>query len=373
MQILFVIGTRPEAIKVAPLILEAQRQGVNATVCVTAQHRGLLDQALAQFGVVPDFDLNLMQSNQRLNSLASRAIAQLDKILQDTSPDWVVAQGDTTTCMAAGLGAFYAQIPFAHVEAGLRSHDISCPFPEEFNRHIADRAASVHFAPTPSAAENLRHEGFSETSIVVTGNTGIDALLIAHDLPVHNARVKELTESNRQLVLVTAHRRESFGAGMKSIASALQHLSRTFPEASIVFPLHPNPNVQRVMRSQLSDTPNITLFDPLDYVSFVKLMASSSVILTDSGGVQEEAPSFGVPTIVMRERTERPEALAGNSRLVGLDSDLIFSTASSALEEPKPLKTPTNPFGDGLASSRIVNFLTGAPWTAFEPENSGAT
>jgi UDP-N-acetylglucosamine 2-epimerase (non-hydrolysing) len=356
LKILFVFGTRPEAIKLAPVVRCLREDPrFDARVVVTAQHRAMLDQVLRAFAIEPDHDLNVMREGQTLVESASRILGALEPVMDGERPDYVVVQGDTTTTFCAALAAFYKGISVAHVEAGMRTGDLRAPFPEEMNRVLASRLAALHFAATEWAAENLRREGVSSEHIFVTGNTGIDAVLSVRDsLPAFNA------EAGRKIILVTAHRRESFGDGFVRICGALRRLAKR-DDVEIVYPVHPNPNVQAVVGEHLNDVPNIRLIEPVDYAAFVDLMRRSHILLTDSGGVQEEGPSLGKPVLVMREKTERPEAIeAGTARLVGTDEDTIVAQAALLLDDPEEYRKRArihNPYGDGKASARIRDVL----------------
>ena len=356
MKVLFVFGTRPEAIKLAPVIRCLREDPRFETrVAVTAQHRAMLDQVLAAFSIEPDHDLNVMQAGQTLAESASRMLAALEPVMDAERPDCVVVQGDTTTTFCGALAAFYKEIPVAHVEAGMRTGDLRQPFPEEINRVLTSRLAALHFAATESAAENLRREGIDDANIFVTGNTGIDAVLAVRDaLPAFDADV------SKKIILVTAHRRESFGDGFVRICRALRRLSAR-DDVEIVYPVHPNPNVQAVVMEHLRGVPNIRLIEPLDYAAFVDLMRRAHILLTDSGGIQEEGPSLGKPVLVMREKTERPEAVeAGTARLVGTDEDRIVEEVTRLLNDPLEYERRArihNPYGDGRASARIRDVL----------------
>ena len=354
-RILVTIGTRPEAIKLAPVIRELRRRSwAEVRILVTAQHRELLDQVLAFFGIRPDVDLNLMQADQSLADLTARMIGAVDVVLAQEKPDIVIAQGDTTTVMVAALCCFYRRIAFGHVEAGLRTHEPYSPFPEEMNRVLASHLASIHFAPTEGAKSNLLAEGVEEGRVIVTGNTVIDALLwtAEQDLPRMFEDVGE-----RRIILVTAHRRESFGAPLEEICAALCELAEA-REVEIVFPVHPNPNVASVVERKLRNRPHIRLLRPLSYPEFVATMKASSLILTDSGGIQEEAPSLGKPVLVLRDHTERPEAVAaGTACVVGPHRRQIVSKALELLDNDQAYQAmirADNPFGDGHAAERIV-------------------
>jgi UDP-N-acetylglucosamine 2-epimerase (non-hydrolysing) len=361
---LIIAGTRPEAIKLCPVHRHLLGSaGFEAKICVTAQHRAMLDQVLEAFQVRPDYDLDLMLPGQTLSQSTSRIIASLEAVMAAERPDLVIVQGDTTTTMAGALSAFYHQVPVGHVEAGLRTGDILEPFPEEMNRVVTTRLATLHFAPTRGSADNLLAEGVCPSAIHITGNTGIDAVL-------HVSR--ELTEGRlrgwdgagldpaRKLIVVTAHRRESFGEGFERIVTALARLAER-PDVQIVYPVHRNPNVLEPVLRRLGGLANVLLIDPLDYVSFVDLMRRAYILLTDSGGIQEEGPSLGKPVLVMREKTERPEAVeAGTVQLVGTDVDRIVNAASLLLdnrEEHTRRMRIHNPYGDGHASERIANAI----------------
>jgi len=361
--LLFVFGTRPEAIKLCPVIRAAAAAGLPVRVCVTAQHRAMLDQVLDCFGVHPDHDLDLMQPGQTLGLLTARALDALEPVLEAEKPSMVIVQGDTTTTMAAALAGFYRQIPVAHVEAGLRTGDLRQPFPEEWNRVATTRLAAIHFAPTEGARRNLLAEGVPAERIHVTGNTGIDAVLQtvqALDAGALPRPEWPWLEPDRKLLLVTAHRRESFGSGIAGICGALADLSRR-PDVQIVFPVHRNPNVLEVVSARLGGTPNVVLLDPVDYPAFVDLMRRSYLILTDSGGIQEEAPSLGKPVLVLRDVTERPEAVeAGTVRLVGANGERIVAAATTLLDNPVEyarMSAVHNPYGDGHATTRILAAL----------------
>jgi UDP-N-acetylglucosamine 2-epimerase (non-hydrolysing) len=376
MKILSVFGTRPEAIKLAPVIAELRRHAdVASEVCVTAQHREMLDQVLGLFGITPDYDLNLMERNQTPSQVASAVLRELERVLRGARPDWVLVQGDTTTVAAAALAAFYARSRVGHVEAGLRSHDKWRPFPEEINRRVAGVIADLHFAPTERARQNLLREGVPEAQVVVTGNTVIDALRSVEAQPWDPAalggRGRELEDAGRRLVLVTAHRRENFGAPIDSICQALGDLAGQYGDAlRILYPVHPNPNIREPVHRLLGGLANVILTPPLEYLQLVHLMKRSRLILTDSGGIQEEAPALGVPVLVLREVTERPEAVeSGNVRLVGSDRQRIVTEARRLLDDPREherMARAVNPYGDGHAAERIVGVLRGQPVEAFQ-------
>jgi UDP-N-acetylglucosamine 2-epimerase (non-hydrolysing) len=361
---LFVFGTRPEAIKLCPVVnCLRSRPEFEVSVCVTAQHRGLLDQVLAAFEVVPDFDLDLMLPDQTLAQSTSRIVAGLDPVLRSVAPDMLLVQGDTTTTFCGALAGFYQKLPVGHVEAGLRTWDIWQPFPEEMNRLLATRLATLHFAATDWAAANLFAEGVPADRVAVTGNTGIDAVLFVRDKleqgKLHGLDWPQLDPA-RKLIVVTAHRRESFGEGFEHICSALGRLAER-PDVQIVYPVHPNPNVQAPVRRHLTGRPNVLLVDPLEYVPFVDLMRRAWILITDSGGVQEEGPSLGKPILVLRAKTERPEAVqAGTVKLVGTDEDAIVREAARLLEDPQEYERMArvhNPYGDGRASGRIADLI----------------
>lgn len=374
MKLVAVVGTRPEAIKMAPVILEARKRGCEVCVVATGQHRAMLDQVHDVFGISPERDLDLMRPDQELADLTARALVAVDEVLGVEAPDWVLVQGDTTTAMASALSAFYRRIRLGHVEAGLRTNDLERPFPEELNRIVADRVGRAHFAPTAGARQNLLREGLGEETIHLTGNTVVDALHAILESSAGSAEVPGLPTlaPGERLVLVTAHRRESFGDGMICIARAVARLAEAHPEVRIGFPVHPNPNVRRVMHDLLGNTPRVHLVEPLGYPTFVKLMARASLVLTDSGGVQEEAPALGVPALVLRETTERPEAVAaGAVALVGLGEDDIFAAADEILRSDEAharMARAVNPYGDGHAAARIVSILLGEPWAPFRTE-----
>lgn len=366
MKILTVFGTRPEAVKMAPVVRQlAATSGVEARVCVTAQHRQMLDQVLRLFKIQPDYDLNLMRDGQTLPQLSADIFTHLDPVLEDFKPDWVLAQGDTTTVAITSLLCYYRRIKFGHVEAGLRTHDKWAPFPEEVNRRIAGVVADLHFAPTDWSKENLLREGVDEKIIKVTGNTVIDALQFVAKQNEPND-VKELLskleieKDKRKLILVTAHRRENFGKPMENICKALFDLSRR-GDVEIVYPVHLNPNVQEPVNRLLKDVKHITLLPPLDYLPLVHLMKHAHLILTDSGGIQEEAPAFGIPTLVLRDVTERPEGVtAGTLKLVGTETSNIINEANLLLDNPdnyNAMAGASNPYGDGQAAIKIAHAL----------------
>lgn len=376
---MLVFGTRPEAIKMAPLVKEFQKHTdrFETTVCVTGQHREMLDQVLRLFEVVPDYDLNIMKQGQDLYDVTSRVLVGMREVLKKAEPDIVFVHGDTTTSMAAALAAFYRQIPVAHIEAGLRTHNIYSPWPEEINRQITGRIATYNFSPTFLSKQNLLREGIEESSVTVTGNTVIDALYwvlnkVRADENLRARLKEELYEAGydlnrlsdkRRLVLITGHRRENFGQGFIHICQAIKTLAENYPDVDFVYPMHLNPNVRKpiieVFGGQTSE--NMFFIEPLEYLPFVCLMEKSALVLTDSGGIQEEAPGLGKPVLVMRDTTERPEALeAGTVKLVGTDFDLIVSEVSKLLDDEKyyiRMAEANNPYGDGMACKRIIDIL----------------
>jgi UDP-N-acetylglucosamine 2-epimerase (non-hydrolysing) len=362
--ILFVLGTRPEAIKLCPVIREmSSSPELQPRVCATAQHREMLDQVLDCFGVRPDYDLDLMTPGQTLAAISARLLTALDPVLAGLRPAMAVVQGDTTTTMIAALAAFYRGIPVAHVEAGLRTGNLAEPFPEELNRVVAGRLAALHFAPTEGARGNLLAEGAASDRIVVTGNSGIDAVLhIAGALAAGTLAAGRWPwlDPSRKLILVTAHRRESFGPGIARICDALRMLAAR-PDVQIAYPVHRNPNVLQPVMQRLGGQPNIFLLEPLDYRCFVDLMRRAHFLLTDSGGIQEEAPSLGKPVLVLRDRTERPEAVqAGTVKLVGTDTERIVESAARLLDDEAEyarMSLVHNPYGDGHAAPRIVEAI----------------
>jgi UDP-N-acetylglucosamine 2-epimerase (non-hydrolysing) len=369
LRVLSVFGTRPEAIKMAPVVkaIEAHPDLVGG-VCVTGQHRKMLDQVLGLFEIKPDYDLGVMQDRQTLTELMARILSELDKVLDVFHPDLVLVHGDTTTTLSATLAAFHRKIPVGHVEAGLRTRDLRAPFPEEANRCLSDRLATLHFAPTLTARRNLEAEGISQERMWVTGNTGIDALLHAVDVLAVNDNVRsgvarrfQFLNDEAKLILVTGHRRENFGGGLVRICEAIRQLATLFPDHAVVYPVHLNPNVLEPVGRLLSGLGNVHLVEPLDYMPFVYLMQRSRLILTDSGGIQEEAPSLGRPVLVLRDTTERPEAIAaGTVRLVGTDVGKIVQEASRLLTDGaawSQMATRPNPYGDGRAAERIVTHI----------------
>ncbi len=383
-KVMLVFGTRPEAIKMAPLVkaFEQYADDFKTIVCVTGQHREMLDQVLRLFDITPDYDLNIMKQGQDLYDVTSRVLLGMRDVLHEAQPDVVLVHGDTTTSTAAALAAFYQQIPVGHVEAGLRTHNIYSPWPEEMNRQITGRIATYNFSPTPLSRQNLLEERVSEQSIIVTGNTVIDALYwVVDKIKGDEALSTELkavlaaagydvdrihdSESNRRLVLITGHRRENFGEGFINMCTAIRDLAQKYPEVDFVYPMHLNPNVRKpiheVFGADLSGLGNMFFIEPLEYLSFVYLMEMATLVLTDSGGIQEEAPGLGKPVLVMRDTTERPEALeAGTVKLVGTDYTKIMSEVSSLLDDAAYYDTMSkavNPYGDGKACERIVDFI----------------
>lgn len=359
--VLCVIGTRPEAIKMAPVILALkQAPWARVRVLATAQHREMLDEALFIFSVIPDIDLDIMRPGQSLPELTTRLLTALDQVMEHEAPDVVLAQGDTTTVLATAIASFYRRVPFCHVEAGLRTHDYGNPFPEEMNRVLAGRLARLHFAPTELAKSNLLKEGVSTDRIFVTGNTVIDALL---SVASKETKLDIAVPTGKRLVLLTAHRRENFGAPLNEIFSAVQTLAERHPELQFVYPVHPNPHVAEPANSRLGNVSGVTLCQPLGYAQLVALIKSSWLILTDSGGLQEEAPALGKPVLVLRDETERIEALeAGVTQLVGHDPERIVACVENLLSDEAAYQAMINgatPYGDGQAAARIVNIIRG--------------
>ena len=380
-KVMLVFGTRPEAIKMAPLVKEFQKypDKFKTIVCVTGQHREMLDQVLHIFEITPDYDLNIMKQGQDLYDVTSRVLLGMRDVLKEVQPDIVLVHGDTTTSTAAALAAFYQQIPVGHVEAGLRTHNIYSPWPEEMNRQLTGRITTYHFAPTPLSKQNLLAENVKPEQIAVTGNTVIDALYMVVDKIKSNKELdKELEEvllrsgydvnrlsDGKKLVLITGHRRENFGEGFISMCNAIQTLTQKYPDVDFVYPMHLNPNVRKpiheVFGEDLSHLGNMFFIEPLEYLSFVYLMEKSTIVLTDSGGIQEEAPGLGKPVLVMRDTTERPEALeAGTVKLVGTDFNKIVNEVSALLENwecYERMSQAVNPYGDGKACERIIEYL----------------
>ena len=364
---LIVFGTRPEALKMIPLIKKLKgEKGFEAKVCVTGQHRDMLDQVLNTFDVVPDFDLDLMSKNQTLTTLTNKILSGIETVLKEYNPDLVFVHGDTTTTFAVSLACFYNKIRVAHVEAGLRTFDLYSPWPEEFNRQITSKITKYHFAPTLKSKENLINENVPDELISVTGNTIIDTLHLGLDIIKHKKLdliIKNKFKFNfkNKIVLITAHRRENFGEGFINICNAIKFLSEKFSNVSFVYPVHLNPNVKDIVELELSSIKNVFLIKPLEYLDFIYLMSKSYIILTDSGGVQEEAPSLNKPVLVMRDTTERPEAVAyGKVKLVGTKTENIINEVSDLVENESYYKSflkNANPYGDGKASQNIINFL----------------
>ena len=380
-KVMLVFGTRPEAIKMAPLVKEFQKQPkrVETVVCVTGQHREMLDQVLKIFDIKPDYDLNILKQGQDLYDVTARVLTGMRDVLKEVKPDVVLVHGDTTTSTVAALAAFYQQIPVGHVEAGLRTHNIYSPWPEEMNRLLTGRLATYHFSPTPLSRNNLIKESVDDRNIIVTGNTVIDALYWVVDKIKNNKELDNELEdilskagydinrlnNGKKLVLITGHRRENFGDGFINMCTAIKDLTVKYPDLDFVYPMHLNPNVRKpiheVFGENLSGLKNMFFIEPLEYLSFVYLMEKSSIVLTDSGGIQEEAPGLGKPVLVMRDTTERPEALdAGTVKLVGTDYNKIVNEVSSLIDDKaayEKMSKAVNPYGDGLACGRIVNAL----------------
>ena len=368
MKILTVFGTRPEAIKMAPLVNQLRENPqIISKVCVTGQHREMLDQVLSLFEIEPDYDLNIMKESQTLQGITTSIIEKLTPVLEEFKPHYILVHGDTTTTFAASLAAFYQKIPVGHVEAGLRTQNIYSPWPEEANRCLTSMLTSLHFAPTENAKNNLIAENKKPEGIIITGNTVIDALLIVTEKlksPTLKTQMEEcfpFTKNDKKIILITAHRRENHGDGIKNIGLAILELAQKYTEFEFVLPLHLNPNVRRPLLEMLSGIENVHLIEPQEYLPFVYLMSCSHIILSDSGGVQEEAPSLGKPVLVMRDTTERPEAVAaGTVKLVGSDTDTIVKEFSLLMDNPylyEKMSMAKNPYGDGMASHRIVETL----------------
>ncbi|WP_003542760.1 non-hydrolyzing UDP-N-acetylglucosamine 2-epimerase [Desulfotomaculum nigrificans] len=365
LKVLTIFGTRPEAIKMAPLVKELGNRPdkIKSLVAVTAQHREMLDQVLELFDIIPDYDLNIMQQGQTLYDITSRALQGLKEVLADCNPDLVLVHGDTTTTFVAALAAFYRQIPVGHVEAGLRTHNKYSPFPEEMNRHLTGVLAEYHFAPTEKAMQNLIRENVNQDQIFVTGNTVIDALkaTVRPNYVFSDPLLNSIDFANQRVLLVTTHRRENLGAPMRHIYQALKEIVETHPDVAIVFPVHKNPAVRRVVHEVLGQVPRVHLIEPLQYEPFINLMQRCYLVLTDSGGMQEEAPSLGKPVLVLRSTTERPEAVeAGTVKLVGTDREVVLSVTKELLNNPQAYRSmaeAVNPYGDGLAAKRIADFI----------------
>lgn len=359
--IMTVYGTRPEAIKVAPVILALEESALfESAAVVTGQHREMLDEVNTIFGIEPAHDLDIMRHGQTLSQIAARVLEGLDPLLEKLRPDAVIVQGDTTTSTAAALAAFYRQIPVVHLEAGLRSHDITSPFPEEANRKLTSQIATLHLAPTPTSRDNLLREGVTAADIVVTGNTVIDALLatVSKDVPFNDPRLEALATSGRRVLLVTTHRRENWGEAMHGVGRAVARIARAEPSLTVVLPIHRNPVVREAVLPHLEGLDNVLVTEPLGYGEFTRTLGLSTLVLTDSGGVQEEAPSLGKPVLVMRDNTERPEAVdAGTVRLIGTDEQRIVEEVMRLLRDPEAydvMANAVNPYGDGRASARTV-------------------
>ncbi|HHT9138960.1 MAG TPA: non-hydrolyzing UDP-N-acetylglucosamine 2-epimerase [Candidatus Wunengus sp. YC60] len=374
-RILTVFGTRPEAVKLAPVIKELQRHSdvLKSIVVVTAQHRQMLDSVLSVFAIKPDYDMNIMNTNQGLSDITCKVLKNIETIYETERPDLALVQGDTTTVFAASLAAYYRRIPVGHIEAGLRSRNKYQPFPEEINRRLTSVIAHLHFAPTDEAKTNLLHEGISEDLICVTGNTVIDALLevAARDFTFDNDLLNNI---KGRMILITAHRRESFGKPFIDICNAILTLAKQYPDVTFVYPVHLNPNVRNTVYPMLGNVSNIILIEPLEYVPFVHLMKRAYLILTDSGGIQEEAPSLNKPVLILREVTERPEIVrAGGAKLVGTHPDTIITETRRLLEDTKEYNRMAyvpNPFGDGNASQRIVKFIKHKLWKIYKNQKS---
>lgn len=373
LRVLSVFGTRPEAIKMAPVVLGLKKaEGIESLVCVTAQHREMLDQVLYLFNITPDYDLNIMKPGQDLYDVTANALLGMRDVLRECKPDIVLVHGDTTTCFAAALAAFYEGVEVGHVEAGLRTGDMKAPFPEEANRSLVGRLAKYHFAPTESSRQNLLNENIREDTIIVTGNTVIDALLMVRgivssypqDIWINRFGEKLyscITDKSRKLILITGHRRENFGEGFINLCSAIKAVSENHPDWDLIYPVHLNPNVQKPVNEILNNISNVYLIEPQDYAPFVWLMDKCDMILTDSGGIQEEGPSLGKPVLVMRDVTERPEAVeAGTVKLVGTDKTSIIDSVETILldkDEYERMSKAHNPYGDGQAVNRIITKL----------------
>ncbi|WP_368899111.1 non-hydrolyzing UDP-N-acetylglucosamine 2-epimerase [Morganella morganii] len=367
--ILIVFGTRPEAIKMIPIILELKKTNHNIKVCITAQHREMLDQILVLFNIIPDYDLNIMSSEQTLHNITSKILMGLKPIFENFLPDLVLVHGDTATTFATSLSAYYHKVEIGHIEAGLRTGNLYSPWPEEANRKLTAVLSKYHFAPTEIAKKNLLSEGYPENSIYVTGNTVIDTLLLAKEQIDKDKGLSKILESafgflnkNRKIILVTGHRRENFGNGFKNICEALAFLANKYPDIDIVYPVHLNPNVQKPVNEVLKGIRNIYLIPPQEYIHFIYLMTRSVIILTDSGGIQEEGPALGIPVLVMRNETERPEALkSGNICLVGTHKETIINTVTNLLESDdnyNKMASTYSPFGDGMAAKRICDIIS---------------
>lgn len=366
--LLFIFGTRPEAIKMAPLVLKAEAHGeFDVKVCVTAQHRGMLDQVLEFFKIKVDYDLNIMKPGQTLNGIMSLIVSQIDEVITKVKPDCILVHGDTTTTLAASQAAFHAKVPVAHIEAGLRTYDFASPWPEEMNRRVVGLLSSFHFCPTETSAKNLKDEKTPSQQIFVTGNTVVDALQVGVARINQDEKIKSNLEkkfsflnADKNLILVTGHRRENFGVAFENICKGIKKIAET-KDVQIVYPVHLNPNVQKPVKETLSNLKNVYLIDPVDYIEFIFLMKKSHFILTDSGGVQEEAPTLRKPVLVMRDTSERQEAVdAGCAKLVGTNSDMIYAESVKLLDSTEAYQNmikPVNPYGDGHACEKILNIL----------------
>lgn len=364
MKIMTVFGTRPEAIKMAPLVKKLQADpDIESVLCVTAQHREMLDQVLSLFELTPDYDLNIMQPNQTISMITANVLIGMEDVLKKERPDMILVHGDTSTTFVAALAAFYQQIRVGHVEAGLRTHDKYSPFPEEMNRRLTGNLADLHFAPTEKNITNLMEEGIDPIQMVITGNTVIDALLEVADKPYEfeDETLKKLDFENKRVITVTCHRRENLGENMEHIFSAIRDIAAEFDDVEIVYPVHMNPKVREIAKAVLGDSPNVHLINPLQYQPFVNLMAKSYFLITDSGGMQEEAPSLGKPVLVVRRETERPEAIeAGTVKLAGVERDTIYAMAKELLVDQdayNKMAHAENPYGDGTASDKIIEAL----------------
>ncbi|OUS12720.1 UDP-N-acetylglucosamine 2-epimerase [Gammaproteobacteria bacterium 53_120_T64] len=374
MKVMSVFGTRPEAIKMAPVVLELEKTaGIESIVCVSAQHREMLDQVLEIFNIKPDYDLDLMKPGQDLYDITARVLLGMREVLREAKPDIVLVHGDTTTCFAAALAAFYEGIKIGHVEAGLRTGDMSAPFPEEANRSLVGKLATYHFAPTETAKNNLLAENINPETIFVTGNTVIDALLMVRDktdaMPASHWQsvygdnlYQKITDKNRKLILITGHRRENFGQGFVDLCTAIKQLAENHPDWLLIYPVHLNPNVQKPVKEILSNLSNVHLIEPQQYLPFVWLMNQSDIILTDSGGIQEEGPSLGKPVLVMRDVTERPEAVdSGTVKLVGANTEKVVKGVEEVLLDDDcytKMSVAINPYGDGKAVERVIEILS---------------
>lgn len=364
MKIMTVFGTRPEAIKMAPLVKKLQADpDIESVLCVTAQHREMLDQVLSLFELTPDYDLNIMRPNQTISMITANVLIGMEDVLKKERPDMILVHGDTSTTFVTALAAFYQQIRVGHVEAGLRTHDKYSPFPEEMNRRLTGNLADLHFAPTEKNITNLMEEGIDPIQMVITGNTVIDALLEVADKPYEfeDETLKKLDFENKRVITVTCHRRENLGENMEHIFSAIRDIAAEFDDVEIVYPVHMNPKVREIAKAVLGDSPNVHLINPLQYQPFVNLMAKSYFLITDSGGMQEEAPSLGKPVLVVRKETERPEAIeAGTVKLAGVERDTIYAMAKELLVDQdayNKMAHAENPYGDGTASDKIIEAL----------------